>query len=1120
MNSIEFEIWRTWFRLALVEPTSWEYVVLGVYVSLSVLLVIRFRRDFTSLTRRRWLLFVALLAAPLIFSQVLVIEFPPLNLLPPPNVPVRPSDPVVPLLGALPTLAAAAYLGAGPALLVGLVSGILRADMAIVGITDPFHQAFFGFAAGVLLNQDYRGKWFLIARQPLVVGPMMAPLAKLLLFVSVFAHVSDAGLSGLDYAVTLTKALLLPAVIEGFAAAVVTQSLYLLFPHLRPVHTARRSPPYTRSLNARFLSLFVHPILAMICVLVYAVTVTTIRMTASEVTSEMARGANSAAEEIPYFIHTGQGLLTGFASDERLWKGNLSALEDCLASDVQSVAFFDQLMLFDPSGRLVAMYPPAPTGDPELTVQEETLLQRVLEDRATQISSAHTSRREEPLLSFLAPVGLEEDEGHNTCYGALLGRTRLDVNPLLNRILAGLQWISGQGEGFLVDSEGRIVSHSDYGLLLTQWQLDEERPSTATMVRGWAYESRDPVQNTRQLVYYLPAEGYPWAVVIRLPYKVVLERAQKVAIPLLFLQTMFGGGLVIVIPLIARRLTHPLRQLAAAADCIAGGDLAQPIRVTGEDEVGRMGEAFEDMRVRLKSRMEDLASLLEISQVISATLELSQGIPFILNGALQTSDAQVARMILLSADGAPQMVMSSGGASQGLGTLDRALVTAVKERGRPVVVENMARVRSLTDPGMIDEPIGAIIALPVCIKERTLAVMWMGYRQARCFNDLEIDFLSTLAGGVAMLVDNARLFEAAEGGRRRLAAILDSITDAVLVTDRRDRVLLVNPAAELAFDIVADAIAGQEIEQAQLPPALVGAFQDLASFDQVVAREVPLPDGRTLYANVSTILGADSSHIGHVAVMRDVTRFKELDELKSEFLSTVSHDLRAPLMFMRGYANMLPAVGDLSDKQRDYVEKILYGVEQINELVGDLLDLGRIETGLGLERSPCHLEGVLIEAVDGMRARAATKEITLRTEPAGSRAVVAGDAALLRRAVTNLVDNAIKYTPNNGIVTVGLAVRKDGAGEDRAVIRVTDTGLGIAPDDQARLFEKFYRIKRRDAPNISGTGLGLAIVKSVIERHEGKVWVDSQLHEGSTFYISLPLYKAEEASQVADSAIH
>ena len=151
-----------------------------------------------------------------------------------------------------------------------------------------------------------------------------------------------------------------------------------------------------------------------------------------------------------------------------------------------------------------------------------------------------------------------------------------------------------------------------------------------------------------------------------------------------------------------------------------------------------------------------------------------------------------------------------------------------------------------------------------------------------------------------------------------------------------------------------------------------------------------------------------------------------------------------------------------------------------------------------------HLGAILVEAVDGMRARAAAEGLTLRLEPAASVAVVAGDAALLRQAVANLVDNAVKYTPSGGIVTVGLSVR-----DEQAVIRVADTGIGIAPDDHVRLFEKFYRIRRRDTMGIPGTGLGLAIVKSIVERHGGKVWVDSELDKGSTFYVSLPLGEVE-----------
>jgi PAS domain S-box-containing protein len=509
------------------------------------------------------------------------------------------------------------------------------------------------------------------------------------------------------------------------------------------------------------------------------------------------------------------------------------------------------------------------------------------------------------------------------------------------------------------------------------------------------------------------------------------------------------------------------------------------------------------MRVRLKGRLEDLSLLLQVSQAVSATLELPKGMPFILEGALTATNAQVARMVLLSTGGSPQIVMAQGELREGLRALDRALATAASDVGSVLVVENLARARTLAEPEVLRGSIKALVALPVRTTDQVLAVMWVGYDEVRHFQASEIDLLSTLAGQTAVLVENARLFQAAEGGRRRLAAILTSTGDAVLVTDRDDRVLLVNPAAEQAFDIAADMVVGQRIDQTGLAPGLARVFTEPLSSGEGLTEEVPLPDGRTLYASVATIVSAGGDPSGRVAVMRDITHFKELDELKSDFVATVSHDLRAPLTFMRGYATMLPMVGQLSDKQQDYLEKILRGVGQMTELIDDLLDLGRIEAGVGLERKPCHLGAILVEAVDGMRAQSAAKGLTLRLEQTEGGALVAGDAALLRQAVANLVVNAVKYTPSGGTVTVGLWVRNG-----QAVIRVADTGIGIAPDDQVRLFEKFYRVKRRDTVGIRGTGLGLAIVKSIVERHGGRVWVDSELGRGSKFYIILPLGEA------------
>lgn len=1091
-------------NIAFLTPEIWEYLFLALCAPVTLVLLIYTWRDFRKLLAdwRRLLLFLgllilSLLAALLVSNGLLVVKFSRPDLLAPPNVPASPDEPFVSLL-ALPVIAAGAWLGAGPALLVGLVGGIMRAGMTTHGIADPFHFAIFGFLVGFFLRQDYRGRLPLIVRQPLVAGPLAMILAAPLLLISVFAHAAGSGLAAIDYAVNLAGANLVPALLESLVTAFAAQAVYLLFAAAHPVQAAYRPPPYTRTLNRRLLFLFVPLILTMTFALVYAVTTTTLHVATQEVISEMSRDAHRAAEDIPYFIQTGQGLLEDFASDERLWDSEqVALLQDRLRNDLQTAVFFNQLLLFDLAGQRLAMYPQEPIAVSELTEQEETLLQHVLETGATQISTVHLSPQGEAILSFFMPV---EDEETGECFGALLGRTRLDVNPMFNRALANLQWTRESGIGFVVDEDYRIIAHSNPNMVFTEWRIDESIPPITTIRQGYAYESRNPQDFTRELVYYLDVDGCSWRVVIRLSYDVVLEQARQVATPLLLLQALLGGGLVIVIPLVTGWLTRPLTHLAVAADLIAEGDLARPVEVAGDDEVARVGHAFEGMRVRLKDRLDDLSLLLQISQAVSATLELPEGMPFILEGALKATNAQVARIVLLSAGGDPQMVMARGTSRERLGALDRALAAKAQGQEQPLIVENLARAKTLADPEILTGSIKAVIALPVRTKDRVPAVMWIGYSEVRQFDASEIDLLSTLASQTAVLVENARLFQAAEGGRRRLTAILTSTSDAILVTDRDDRILLVNPAAERAFGIAASVVVGQKVDEAELAPTLKAVFEEPVPESGALAEEVPLPDGRTLYASVSTILSAAGERIGRVALMRDVTHFKELDEMKSEFVATVSHDLRAPLTFMRGYTTMLPMVGELSGKQSDYVEKILHGIGQMSGLIDDLLDLGRIEAGVGLERQPCHLGAILVEAVDGMRARASAKGLTLRLEPAEGGAVIVGDATLLRQAVTNLVDNAVKYTPSGGMVMVGLAVR-----QDQCVIRVTDTGIGIASGDHVRLFEKFHRIKRRDTADIPGTGLGLAIVKSIIERHSGKVWVESELNVGSTFYASLPL---------------
>jgi signal transduction histidine kinase len=311
-------------------------------------------------------------------------------------------------------------------------------------------------------------------------------------------------------------------------------------------------------------------------------------------------------------------------------------------------------------------------------------------------------------------------------------------------------------------------------------------------------------------------------------------------------------------------------------------------------------------------------------------------------------------------------------------------------------------------------------------------------------------------------------------------------------------VLLCNPAAEVAFGLASGSAIGQLVTKVW-PDARMDRLLQSIDGAGSQAEEVVLPDGRTLFGSASAIVSSDEQTIGRVAVLRDITHLKELDAMKSEFVATVSHDLRAPLTYMRGYTTMLPMIGTLSPRQQDYLQKIMAGIEQMTELIDDLLDLGRIEAGVGLVHEDCSLAEIARTVIDAMQGQATSRDLKL-TAGKLSPKIIQGDQGLVRHAVTNLVDNAIKYTSSGGSVSVSVQ-----EGSDYMVIAVKDTGIGIALADQARLFERFYRVKRRETIDIKGSGLGLAIVRSIADWHHGRVWVESQLGAGSTFYLLLPM---------------
>jgi two-component system NtrC family sensor kinase len=259
---------------------------------------------------------------------------------------------------------------------------------------------------------------------------------------------------------------------------------------------------------------------------------------------------------------------------------------------------------------------------------------------------------------------------------------------------------------------------------------------------------------------------------------------------------------------------------------------------------------------------------------------------------------------------------------------------------------------------------------------------------------------------------------------------------------------------------------------------------------------VTLQDGRVFDCNLVRI-----PTVGKVLAMHDVTTFKRLDDLKNEFVTQVAHDLKAPLGVIYGYASLLSGLPSLDEQENEvYVQPILGAITRMRALIETVLDIGRIQMGIEAEFEPVNIATVLPGAVQNLNKLADQKGITLAVEAPADLPPVMGAPMRLEQAVANLVGNAIKFTPNGGSVTV-----RAGQDNGHVVVYVTDTGPGIQPGLQNKLFHRFARLGQSDTIQQEGHGLGLAIVKSIVDAHKGRVWVNSESGKGSTFAFALPV---------------
>ena len=333
-----------------------------------------------------------------------------------------------------------------------------------------------------------------------------------------------------------------------------------------------------------------------------------------------------------------------------------------------------------------------------------------------------------------------------------------------------------------------------------------------------------------------------------------------------------------------------------------------------------------------------------------------------------------------------------------------------------------------------------------------------------------------------------------EAERARLELVFNRIQDSVMILDEEKKILLLNPAMCRAFGLNAKTAIGKPVFDVFTHPDLLALITNRETQDPLNYHEVSFPDGRVGNAQLTVI-----QEVGYAITMQDITYLKEMDRIKSEFVHTVSHDLRSPLTSVMGYSELVERVGPLNENQRDFLNRIRDGIQHITGLVNDLLDLGNVEAGFDTQRQFVQLEGVLRYTLDMFQGQIKSKRLKIHTDIAQSLPVLRANPIRLRQVLDNVVGNAIKYSNAGGEVKI--AIHAEG---DQVILQVTDEGFGIPPTDQQYIFDKFYRGSNISA-EIEGSGLGLAIVKTIVENHQGRIWVESAVGKGSSFFIVLPV---------------
>ena len=653
----------------------------------------------------------------------------------------------------------------------------------------------------------------------------------------------------------------------------------------------------------------------------------------------------------------------------------------------------------------------------------------------------------------------------------------------------------------------------------------------------------------------IPLEGNPSSIyVVETGQSLVLPNAfeHPLTTPIHDLLIRLNTQCLMIVPLRARGevvgtigldTDQPDREFTLAevslAETVAG-------QIAGAVENARFAQQLEERvaarTIELERARERVQVLLQITTELSSSLDLdlvlSRALQLVsesikaTRGSIYLLDLETNQLVYRAALGRPTP-LPPGGLPAPFKRSEGLVGWAIKSRQGVVLDDIRQDQRWVPLPDHDEAAYQSALVVPLMASEDALGAMVLLSPARAAFDQDQLRLVTAATNQVGAAINNAELYRLIRDQAERLGgmlraqqveatksrAILEGIADGVLVTGVRGEISVFNIACERILRLSRETVMGRPFTE------FVGIYgaagqhwinavdrwsRSPSSYQagEFVAQRIDLDDNkRVISVHLAPVISNDE-YLGSVSVIRDITREVEVDRLKSEFVTNVSHELRTPMTSIKGYADLLlmGAAGKMEENQTRFLEVIRGNADRLSLLVNDLLDISRIESGkIQLVMRPTAIPDVIAEVVANIQGRIDEEvkpmKLIVKAEP--DLPAVWGDRERITQIVMNLADNAFNYTHPNGTIIINAATNQSG---EHVLVEVVDSGVGIAPEDQSRLFDRFYRGDDALVLATAGTGLGLAIARQLAEMHGGRLWLArSETGRGSTFTLALPV---------------